>query len=325
MIINTNDPISKPLADYYASVYGIPEQRIFEVDFPVEPQITKEEFEAAFQKLQELIPESVQALLLVWKEPYRVDCMSVTSAFAFGFNRSFCAPPCETTLSSPYFDSGSSTPYSDLAIRPTMLLAAGSLAEGRSLIDRGHGAYNTNDIKNQASAYLVTTNDIHRNVRAKDYEMTRMLLGSELPISIESELSVINKQDVLFLFTGSKSVEYLDSLSFVPGAIADHLTSSGGKLTEITTQMAATEWIKAGATGSYGTVVEPCSFTQKFPDPYIVINRYLAGETLIEAYWKSVEMPGQGLFIGDPLAAPYRNQAVHNRTVRNQSTSEKQQ
>jgi hypothetical protein len=27
---------------------------------------------------------------------------------------------------------------------------------------------------------------------------------------------------------------------------------------------------------------------------------------LIEAYWKSVQMPGQGLFVGEPLAAPYR-------------------
>ena len=36
-----------------------------------------------------------------------------------------------------------------------------------------------------------------------------------------------------------------------------------------------------------------------------VIRRYLAGETLIEAYWKSVEMPGQGIFVGEPLARPY--------------------
>ena len=33
--------------------------------------------------------------------------------------------------------------------------------------------------------------------------------------------------------------------------------------------------------------------------------RYMRGETLIEAYWKSVAWPGQGLFIGEPLAAPF--------------------
>jgi hypothetical protein len=38
----------------------------------------------------------------------------------------------------------------------------------------------------------------------------------------------------------------------------------------------------------------------------VAIGRYLQGETLIEAYWKSVLMPGQGIFIGEPLAAPFR-------------------
>ena len=36
------------------------------------------------------------------------------------------------------------------------------------------------------------------------------------------------------------------------------------------------------------------------------IAHYLSGETLIEAYWKSVAMPGQGIFVGEPLAAPFR-------------------
>jgi len=65
-------------------------------------------------------------------------------------------------------------------------------------------------------------------------------------------------------------------------------------------------WLEAGATGSYGTVIEPCNMLQKFPHPAIVIGHYLAGETLIEAYWKSVDMPGQGIFIGEPLASPFR-------------------
>ena len=59
-------------------------------------------------------------------------------------------------------------------------------------------------------------------------------------------------------------------------------------------------WLEAGATGSYGTVQEPCKFPQKFPDPVIVVDTYLRGETLIETYWKSVAMPGQGIFIGKP-------------------------
>jgi uncharacterized protein (TIGR03790 family) len=69
--------------------------------------------------------------------------------------------------------------------------------------------------------------------------------------------------------------------------------------------MSILRWLEAGATASYGTVVEPCAFPQKFPHPAIVIDRYTRGEALIEAYWKSVAWPGQGLFVGEPLAMPY--------------------
>ena len=64
-------------------------------------------------------------------------------------------------------------------------------------------------------------------------------------------------------------------------------------------------WIEAGATGSFGAVTEPCNFPQKFPDPALAMMYYLNGETLIEAYWKSVRRPGQGVFVGEPLAKPF--------------------
>jgi hypothetical protein len=72
--------------------------------------------------------------------------------------------------------------------------------------------------------------------------------------------------------------------------------------------MSILRWLEAGATGSYGAVVEPCNFPGKFPSPGVAIRHYLRGESLIEAYWKSVAMPGQGIFVGEPLAAPYRGQ-----------------
>jgi uncharacterized protein (TIGR03790 family) len=131
-------------------------------------------------------------------------------------------------------------------------------------------------------------------------------LGSRLKIERISGNSIENRQDVMFYFTGRTHVEKLETLKFLPGAIADHLTSAGGFLTGENKQMSSLEWLSAGATGSYGTVVEPCAFTAKFPSPGIVMRRYLDGETLIEAYWKSVAQPGQGIFIGEPLAAPYR-------------------
>jgi hypothetical protein len=58
-----------------------------------------------------------------------------------------------------------------------------------------------------------------------------------------------------------------------------------------------------GATASYGTVAEPC-LSRKFPDPLMAFW-YARGFTIGEAYAMSVEAPYQGLFAGDPLAAPF--------------------
>ena len=114
------------------------------------------------------------------------------------------------------------------------------------------------------------------------------------------------RQDVMFYFIGASSVPELTTNSFLPGAIADHLTSYGGMLTN-SPQMSSLRWLEAEATGSYGrTVVEPCNFLGKFPNVDVLMRHYLAGETLLEAYWKSVAMPAQGLFIGEPLATPFR-------------------
>jgi hypothetical protein len=69
--------------------------------------------------------------------------------------------------------------------------------------------------------------------------------------------------------------------------------------------MSSLRWLEAGATASYGTVVEPCSHPQKFPLPAIALFHYAAGASAVEAYWKSVAWPGEGVFIGDPLARPF--------------------
>ena len=96
----------------------------------------------------------------------------------------------------------------------------------------------------------------------------------------------------------------LPLIQFRPGALADHLTSSGGVLGG-SRQMPALAWIVQGATASYGSVSEPCAILDKFPDVSVLFEHYTHGETALEAYWKSVAMPGEGLFIGEPLARPF--------------------
>jgi uncharacterized protein (TIGR03790 family) len=109
----------------------------------------------------------------------------------------------------------------------------------------------------------------------------------------------------MFYLTGLTQVKQAATNSYLPGAVADSLTSFGGYLPSGNGQMPITTWLQAGLTGSYGTQEEPCNYTQKFPRATVLAARYRKGETLIEAYWKSVQAPGQGLFIGEPLARPW--------------------
>ncbi len=41
------------------------------------------------------------------------------------------------------------------------------------------------------------------------------------------------------------------------------------------------------------------------PRVQVLLEHYLAGETLVESYWKSFRMPGIALLLGEPLARPF--------------------
>lgn len=304
VVINTEDPLSVEIGEYYAGQRQILFQNIIKVAFaPGKQTLTAAEFAAIKKSVDQQTLPGVQAYALTWAEPYRVECMSITAAFAFGFDTAYCAGGCKLTKQSAYFNSPARLPFTQLRMRPAMSIAATSFERAKELIDRGVASDGTFP---GGTAYLLSTSDKNRNVRALTYAAAEKLLGRRLRVSVLQRDALKYEHDVLFYFTGRANVEGLDTLRFMPGAMADHLTSSGGDLTGQSGQMSALRWLEAGATGSYGTVVEPCAFPQKFPQPVIAIAYYLAGDTLIEAYWKSVAMPGQGIFIGEPLAAPFR-------------------
>jgi uncharacterized protein (TIGR03790 family) len=295
--------LSVAAGEYYAKQRNIPPTQVIKVELPVGiSELPIDEFSRVKAEVDALTPSHVQAYALTWAAPYRVGCMSITSAFAFGYDPSFCADGCRSTRLNPYFNSASRFPALELHMRPTMMLAGRSFPQMKALIDRGVGSDGTYP---RGTAYLLSTSDRARSTRAALFNQVESVAAGLINIEIRREDKLMDRTDIMFYFTGIGSVSGLETLRFIPGAIADHLTSFGGQLTD-SGQMSALRWLEAGATGSYGAVVEPCNFPQKFPHPAVVIGRYLRGETLIESYWKSVAWPGQGVFIGDPLAAPYR-------------------
>jgi uncharacterized protein (TIGR03790 family) len=303
VIINTADPLSVAIGNYYIRRRHIPSANVVRVHFDYQRvELPPSEFTPLRANIEGRVPKHVQAYALTWARPYRVGCMSITSAFAFGFDTKYCAAGCNLTWPDPYFNSSVAKPYDDLHVRPTMSIAAADFDHAQALIERGIRADRTEP---HGTAYLLATDDAARNSRAPQYPLTLPVARPQVNVEVVHDAGIKDRPDVLFYFIGAQTVPTLDTNRFLPGAIADHLTSYGGMLTD-SPQMSSLRWLEAGATGSYGTVVEPCNFPSKFPDISVLLSFYLAGETLIEAYWKSVVMPGQGLFIGEPLAAPFR-------------------
>ena len=329
VIVAQGDVNSESIAKYYVNARGIPAANIIRVAVPTgSDSISAAEFTTLKAAIDAQIPATVQATLLTWSAPSRVTgtCnMSFTSAMAFGFDAKYCVSSgCASTAANSYYDSESSQPLGNHGIRPSMMLgahtvigttvvsSARAVAAAQDLIDRGVSAdlsYPTGD------GYVLRTSDVGRSVRYIDYGQLPTLWSGSTGLNITyqdnsvgaASDTITGKSNVLFYFTGLTSVSDIGGNTFRPGAAADHLTSFGGYLPSANGQMPITAWLAGGATASYGTVEEPCNYTEKFSKASVLMDHYYRGDTLIEAYWKSVQWPGQGLFVGEPLSQPFRN------------------
>ena len=307
LIINRADPYSREVGAFYAKARSLKADQVLHVDLPVKANLTPEEFAHLGAQVRAHFGNNIQALALAWTLPYAVDCNSITAALTLGFDAKLCAQPCAASRPSPYFNSASARPYRDLQLRPSMMLAAHSIDQAKALIARGVAADASLGLRGAppARAIFEVTADSARNVRASLYPPAGLLRRVGVDVHVEAADRQDALDDVVLYLTGSTQVANLQRVRWLPGALADHLTSFGGRLVAGNDQMSVLEWIDSGATASYGTVSEPCNHLQKFPHPQMLLQHYVQGATAIEAYWKSVAWPQQGVFVGEPLAAPF--------------------
>ncbi|RYE75127.1 MAG: TIGR03790 family protein, partial [Myxococcales bacterium] len=325
LVVNDNDPQSVAVAAHYQKVRNIPDAHVYHVTFGTKGKaalggtMTEADFVSKVQgPLAAQVDPSIQAYAVSFSGPNKVDCMSLTSALAFGFDKKYCALPgsqCgpgpgKPTATSSYYNSASFAPFTDAALRPAMMLAGTSVENVQALIDRG---VSSDDTFPDGDGYFLRTTDVNRSARYADFQATVTKWASPGgPLTMtyldnadgKGANQIKGEKDVLFYLTGLTTVPDIATNTYRPGAIADHLTSSGGGF-GTSGQMSVLRWLEAGATASYGTVVEPCAYQQKFPRASVLVPHYFRGETLVEAYWKSVLWPGEGVFVGEPLARPW--------------------
>ncbi len=154
--------------------------------------------------------------------------------------------------------------------------------------------------------FMNNTQGAARNVRAPTYPAAVGKLAEAGAVGeIINGTLPTGRHDALGIMSGfaSKNVAGAN-MTLMPGAFCDHLTSFAATF-DTSSQTKVSEWIVKGASGSVGTIQEPCNITGKFPKANQHAT-YFKGFTLGEMAFRGLKnVPFQGLIYGDPLTRPW--------------------
>ena len=197
----------------------------------------------------------------------------------------------------------SASGYSFLAT----MLTANTLDQAKQLVDQG---VNSDGTFPTVPVVLAKTSDVNRNIRYTvfDNAIFNTRLRGNYQMWRTNTDNLWMSGTMLGCENGLQNFS-LPPNTFVPGAIADDLTSFSGIIFGYNDQTTSLAFIAAGASGSYGTVTEPSADPAKFPDPQDYFYQ-ARGFTLAECYYQSIYDPFQGLIVAEPLAAPFAQSAL---------------
>ena len=303
VVVNDADPASVEIGRYYARQRGIAAERVIHVRFtPGRQTMGFADFAARPGRARRQGRRRVQGYALAWTLPFRVECMSVTAAFAFGFDPgAYCAEGCQPTKVSPYFNSRSKAPFTDHRMRPAMLLAGNDVESVKRLIDRGLRA---DESWPEGKAYLMNTGDRWPQRPRRELRARPRGARAGLPDRADRGRRARRQGRRDVPFHRRRGGRGMASNRFLDGAIADHLTSWGGVLSARPDDRAR---VARRSARPAATARAPSRATSARSSPTSASSwrTTSAARRCVEAYWKSVHMPGQGVFVGDPLARPF--------------------
>lgn len=174
----------------------------------------------------------------------------------------------------------------------------------------------------KGTIYFMMNSDVRTTTRSSAFpaavaELKLLGVASEVVVGTLP----VGKRDVAGLMTGAADFDWAKSGStIVPGAICENLTSYGAIFTPTVSQTPLSEFLRAGAAGSSGTVIEPFAIGSKFPHASIQVH-YARGASLAEAFYQSVRSPYQLLVVGDPLCQPWAKVPVVEVVVASDSSN----
>ena len=310
VVINQNSSNSIALGNYYAERRAVPPENILRIAW-TGGNISWDGTQFQTNLLQPLLnaitarglTNQIHYVVLSMDIPYSTIQSNMyngtTSGLFYGLK--------VNGVASSYFQSEAPFPDAKPAASPgysflATMITDNSLAEAKLIVDHGVASDSTFPT---APVVLAKTYDSLRSIRSPmfDNAMFNTRLRENYSVirknanSMWGETNLLGYQTGLMLLTVPTNV-------FAPGAMADSLTSYAGVIFGYNEQTSLLAFIHGGAAGSYGTVTEPLATTTKFPVPQNYFYQ-ARGFSLAECYYQSLEIPYQGLIVGEPLAAPF--------------------
>jgi uncharacterized protein (TIGR03790 family) len=336
VVVNENSTNSVFLGKEYARQRGIPERNILRIATVTTNNIELAQFTNEIRNPVEAylvdtgLDNQVDYLIFAYDIPFRIyegaftdyRHASLTSAM---FDQFYASP--DAFVSGCNLAAGSVNDYAgtdlsfarpDLPVQPhyrmAALLTSRNKAYTLEMIDRATAVDFTVP---EATVYFEHGEDVRRNGRWVQYEdaaFTMLLRTNRAvdPAFPDGFGDPSPRTNVMGLMTGLRVYPRFTNTTFMSGSFAEHLTSFGGFLWNVNEgrgitdpwQMSILSWVIRGVGASYGTVVEPCAYPDKFPAAWLH-DRYTRGFSMGESLYLSVNNPYQGLFVGDPLMQPY--------------------
>jgi len=334
VLVNKNSPQSLEVANYFVHLRQIPPQNILFLTLPesvLEPEaeISPADFtKFIWDPARKIIRERrIEDHILAWVYsadfPVRITSEPAVSLQGITFVRNTLPEAVmisDGTYPSPLFrgpdkidgPAGDSitferfTPLLRQAMPlPSMMLGfTGSRGMTVDQVVRNlkYGAVSDNSSPTPTIEFVVN-DDIRSRCRDWQFPRVEAALKSRGIHAVISSNAPSKETSLMGLQMGAPWPSPNETGTFQPGAMAEHLTSFAAFF-HAPEQAVLTEWLRAGATASAGTVVEPMSIWTKFPHARF-FDHYASGCTMIESFFMSIRCPMQILLVGEPLARPW--------------------
>ncbi len=341
LVIDPTDPVSMMVGHYYQNARGVPDNQVVYMPIATSPYLSFREFQ--LPAIRAVVDQRDLGLLIDYivlapsttfanfvPNTFVDSCspvsrFSITSAYAslylddvfvqgnipilynnpFGGSLSTATVPFEGFSS---YSSGFPNANGSRVLISSLLGYTGergnTVQEILDMIDRSVAADGTHPA---GTVYYMQTTDAARSGPRHGTYPAAVSEIQALGDDAEHLMATlpIGRHDALGVMSGFASTN-IDQADFtlLPGAFADHLTSFAATF-DTSAQTKASEWIRKGASGTFGTVQEPCNYPNKFPHARAHLF-YHQGLPLGAAAFRSLRaFPVQGLLLGDPLTSPF--------------------